>query len=180
MDKIWIAVIFIPSILILKNMTSKNGSFLDLRKVIKNHFLLFKDCKYQYAVFYIYPVFIAAGIAYKFTPESSFMEQLNVVVSILLSALLAIMGILVSKSFNALQENQFERAKRILTETNNAIIFDVFIGIVLIIINLVLYTVDLTNMLWGQFLAGISYYLLIVMLLNILLIIKRLSNLSDL
>lgn len=180
MNIIAVVIIIVPCLLIIHNLCAKNASFIDLNKVFVEHFGLFSKSKYQYVIFYVYPLMISAGISYYFTPEASFMEQFNVVVSILLSALLAIMSILISKDLSGLQEDQREKAHAILKETNNAIIFDVAIGIVLIIFNLVLFTLDIGNALGAKIIAGISYYLFIVMLMTILLIIKRLSKLSDL
>ena len=173
-------LIIIPCILIIQNLCAKNVSFIDLNKVFKEHMGIFKKNKYQYVIFYVYPLFISVGISYYFTPESSFMEQFNVVISILLSALLAIMSILINKDFSSVGIETKEKAKAILKETNNAIVFDIAIGILLVIVNLVLFTIDIGNAVWAKIVAGISYYLFIVMLLNILLIIKRLSRLSDL
>ncbi len=173
-------LILVPCLLIFHNLCDRNASFMNLNKVFKEHFGLFKKCKYQYVIFYVYPILVSVGICFYFTPKASFMEQFNVVVSILLSALLAIMSILISKDFSGLADDARNNAKAILCETNNAIIFDVSIGIMLIIVNLVLFTIDVENTLWAKVIAGISYYLFIVMLLTILLIIKRLSRLSDL
>ncbi len=153
---------------------------LNLNNVIKAHLGLFSDCKYQYVVFYVYPALIAIGLSGVYNAESNVMEQLNIVVSSLLSALLAIMSIIISKDISQLDnEGMIERAKNVITVTNNAIIFDVLVGVFSMIINLLLFAYTPDN-LFRRIVTVVSYYLLIVMLITLLLIIKRLSKLSEL
>lgn len=179
MNKIAMGLVVIPILLTLINMLRREASYISLGKVIKNHMSLFKQTKYQYVIFYIYPIFISIGIAYFTNPTDTFFEQENVVISILISALLAIMSILISKNYEDVEEEYLQNIKAVLKETINAIIFDVSIGAALMITNLIKITINIDCEIVQKIFAGVTYYLFIVMILTILLIIKRLGNLID-
>ena len=141
--------------------------------------MIFKEHKYQYVIFYIYPFLISIGLTYFSNMNSTFIEQENVVLSIMLSALLTIMGILVSKNYDTKDPDVKARINGVLYETNNAIIFSVVLGIILMILNLIFCSTNITNNHINKIIVGCNYYLFIVMLLTILFIIKRLGNLLD-
>lgn len=178
MIKIAFVLIAIPMILIFIGVIKSNIGFFDIGKMIKEHLLLFKNCRYQYCVFYVFPAFIGVGIALIYKPDVFFVEQLNVVISILMAALLSIISIILSKEYKDLDDGSLIRVKKVIGETNNAVVFSVSVGILLMVINM-LYLAICTKKNLSVFFCAMIFYLFIVLLLNILLITKRLSKLIE-
>lgn len=136
-------------ILLTGSLFKKNDSFFDLRKVFKQHFLLFKDAKMQYLTFYLYPMMLSVGIACFYIADVAFYENLNVIVSILISMLLAIYSILAGKDIEKYDKDRMTKIKAVIKETNNAITFSVVISVFLMILSLVIVA-----------LGDIQYYIL--------------------
>ncbi len=51
------ALIVLSSDIIFFLLLRKNESFFNIRNVVKKHFALFENCRSQYVVFYIMPLF---------------------------------------------------------------------------------------------------------------------------
>lgn len=169
-----ILMILIPTLLLLCGMMRKNEGFFNLRKVFINHFLLFKRARLQYLNFYVFPLFIAIGIVNFFVPTEDYYSQQNVIISIFISSLLAILSIIDSKKY---EEERIEKIKIVLDETSNAIVFSVCLCVFLMIISLVMSIAQEMCMGVLRVIGAISIYFMIVILMNMLLIIKRLEEL---
>ena len=125
--------------------------------------------------------------------DKEFYSNLSVIISILLSMLFAILSILTSRNydFNCKRDDGTENAEKkkvvkkmqaVLSETTTAIVFDVILSIFLVLYALVMPMVGEIgiDMLWVNItLSIVSYYLITVILLNLLLIIKRMTKLID-
>lgn len=188
---IGIALIVFSSFTILLLLFHKNESFFNLRTVIKEHLGLFKHCKSQYIIFYILPLFFAAGLALLYEGGERFYTELSVVMGIILSMLFAILSILSGHDFSTVKdETQQTMAKKVVKETINAIIFDSMLCLFLLLYGLVMIVVEgisFTEVSLSPtaiaiatcILAGISYYIFAVILLTLLLIIKQMSKLVE-
>ncbi len=161
----------------------KNESFFNLRDVIKDHLGLFHDCKSQYVIFYISPLFFAVGLSMIYEAGETFYTNLSVIVSVLLSMLLAILSILTGKDYSSIEDdNQRKNIKRITQETITAIVFDSMLCIFLLLYGLVMIVIDGVTFdaeVVKRIFAGIAYYSFAVMLLNLLLIVKRMSRIIE-
>ena len=93
---------------------------------------LFRGNISQYMTFYLYPFFLALGISIIYTAEITMYQNVIVVVSIFVSMLFAMLSMLISKNYQGYSQEQKERIKAVLKETNNAILFCVFICIMII------------------------------------------------
>lgn len=165
-------------VLLTISLFKKNDSFFNLREIFKQHFLLFRDARLQYLTFYVYPMILAVGISCFYIADATFYENLNVIVSILISMLLAIYSILAGKDIEKYDENRKVKIKTVIKETNNAITFSVVISIFLMFLSLVMVALgDIQYNILAMVFSILVYYLFIVLLLNILLIVKRLGKL---
>ena len=116
---------------------------------------LFKNARYQYLVFYIYPLIMSIGISILYVAEKEMYKDITVVVS-----------------------NQQQRIKAVIKETSNAIVFCTAISIFIICVSLIMTAIDFDKYQYlAKGVAVVIYYLLLVLLLNILLIVKRMGKL---
>lgn len=161
----------------------KNESFFNLRDVIKDHLGLFRNSKSQYVIFYISPLLFAVGLSMIYEAGETFYINLSVIVSVLLSMLLAILSILTGKDYSSIEDdNQRKNIKRVTQETITAIVFDSMLCIFLLLYGLVMIVIDgvaFDAEVVKRIFAGIAYYSFAVMLLNLLLIVKRMSRIIE-
>ena len=136
---------------------------------------------------------MAIGLAMLYGAGKEYYSDLNVTISILLSMLLAVLSILTGKDFSGIKDQQKkEKITQVIKETINAIFFNGLLCIVLLVYGLVIIIVSQISLdkiiieklhlnfnVIKSILSGISYYIFIVLLLNLLLVIKRVSVLID-
>ncbi|MBO4972704.1 MAG: hypothetical protein J6D45_07800 [Clostridia bacterium] len=188
-----ISFILISAIICACSIISKKPGFFNLKAVFVNHFKLFKHSFKHSFLFYGVPLIFASGIALVYQADKEFYSNLSVIISILLSMLFAILSILTSKNydFNCKKEDGTENVEKkkvvknmqaVMSETTTAIVFDVMLSIFLVLYALVMPIVEEIgiNVLGVNItLSIVSYYLITVILLNLLLIIKRMTKLIN-
>lgn len=185
-----VSLILMSAIICACSIISKKPGFLNLKSVFVNHSKLFKNSFKHNLLFYGVPLIFASGIALVYQADKEFYSNLSVVISILLSMLFAILSILTSKNydFNCKRDDGTEKKKvvkkmqAVLSETTTAIVFDVILSIFLVLYAIVMPMVGEIgiDVLWVNIILSIvSYYLITVILLNLLLIIKRMTKLID-
>ena len=197
MECIWIferitvntVLVCISVILILIALFQKNSNFFDIRFIIKSHFKVFSASPFQCAVIFGVPILLAIAAVNKQVLTKDMVDTLIIILSILLSMLFAMLSILSSlkkKAASKEQENDATASKKIekynelLKETFNSVIFE---GILCIIILATLLTLlfasDFTPSSLLTVISWTVYYLSLEVVLNILVVIKRLSTLFN-
>lgn len=185
---IGLLLFLLATILIFWFLFKKNEPFFNLRKVIYEHLLLFKNCKSQYFVFYVLPLLFSIGLSLIVTVNISFFSHMGVVLSIVLSMLMALMSILTNYDYSVFEnENQHAKAKLAVTQTINAILFCCFIGITMLLLGFAVIAVGDKDISWIPFdlklckilFSVFTYYFLCVILLTLLLIIKNISKIIE-
>lgn len=165
-------------LLILLGLFRKKNNFIDLRSVCINHFKIFKNARMQYFTFYVLPLFMAIGISCIYTADITMYQNIVVAISIFVSMLLAMLSILASKDISKYSDAHQEKIKNVLRETNNTIVFCTFVSIVIIVVSLIMIAISSTEMqMLKKIVASGVYYLIQVLLLNILLVVKRMGKL---
>ena len=180
---IGLALILLFVIINMFLLFHNNESFFSVKDVIKDHLKLFHNCKLQYIIFYLNPLIFAIGLSMVYEAGETFYTNLSVVVSVLLSMLLAILSILTEKDYSSIKDSiQSKNIKRVTQETITAIVFDsmlcIFLllyGLVMIVIDGIAFNIEVVR----QIFAFIAYYVFAVMLLNLLLIVKRMSRIFE-
>lgn len=195
-------LILLPMFVILVSVFRKSDSFISLGAVFKNHFIMFKSCRGQGAIFYILPLFIAVGLMLLYKLSQDFCESINIITSILLSMLFAICSIIGTKDYSLLAKaakleegtdvgktiaatgpyedsERYFKVRKVARETFDAIVVTTFIALVLIFACLAALAIDVFSKptLFISIASVIIYYLLGVTILNLLLIIKRMEKL---
>ena len=178
----------ISLILIAVLLFKKEEPYFNLREIIQEHLALFKECKTQYFIFYFLPLLLSIGLSLLFTVNYDFFSHLGVVLSIILSMMLAILAILCDYDFSKFEdEDQRSKAELSVKQTINAILFCCIIGIALLMEGFIIIAMSGKTFNWLPFNFSIckiivsvfSYYMLIVVLLNLLLIIKNISKIIE-
>lgn len=179
---------FIPALLIVFLLLKKKEPFFNFREIISEHLSVFKECKSQYFVFYVLPLFLSVGLTLLFDVNTNFFTHLGVVLSIILSILMAVLAMLCDFDYSKFKdENQKSKCKISVKQTINAILFCCIIGISLLLLGFVVIAASENNINWitidmtvcKKVLSVVTYYLLIVVLLNLLLVMKNISNIIN-
>ena len=180
---IGISLIGISTLLMLISLLRKRESFFNLRGIVVAHLSLFRNCKIQYFIFYGIPLLFASGLAMIYGAGETYFSSLIIIVSILVSMLLAILSILTTKEYvSAKSKQQHAKVQQVVSETITAIIFNTVLCIFLLLYGLIMVIIGDINFdinIVKRILAGISYYCFTVILLNLLLIVKRISRIIE-
>ncbi len=171
-------ILFLVSILILiLNFFSRNNNFFDVRGVFKQHFAIFLGAPFQIVVFFITPLLISIGIVLIKTIDKDIINNINIVLSIFISMFFAMLSILTGIEKKAGNNSEYND---LLKETFNTIIFENILCLVILVISFVqLFINDYTVSLYLKIASFIIYYLIIVVVLNIFVVIKRVKVLFD-
>lgn len=178
----------ISLMLIAVLLFKKEEPYFNFREILKNHFALFAKCKSQYWVFYFLPLLLSIGLSLLFTVNSNFFSHLGVVLSIILSMMLALLAILCDYDFSKFKDDtQRRNAETSVKQTINAILFCCIVGIALLLEGFIVIAMSGKTFNWIPFdfsicktiISVFSYYLLIVVLMNLLLIIKNISKIIE-
>lgn len=171
-------------LLLLGSLLSGKERFFHLREVVSEHLKLFENCPFQYVVFYVFPLFLSAGLALLYEAGETFYTNLSVILGVLLSMLFAILGILTGQDYSSVEdETQRKKAKQVVEETVNAIVFCTMLCLFLMLYSLALIVADGVALPCAEWLkmvlSGVGYYLFTVVLLTLLLIVKQMSRLIE-
>jgi hypothetical protein len=185
---IGIVSVAISVAIIIICLFKKNEPFFNLRKIFFDHLNIFQDCKSQYIIFYVLPVLFAVGLSLVYSAGLEFYSQISIILSILLSMLLASLSILCGYDFSTVEDaGQRERAQTVIKDTTNAIIFDCVLCLFMLLIGLTVVVLGGNTLSWLPFnisvikvvVSGISYYIFLVIILNLLLIVKQLCKIIE-
>ena len=163
------------AVLIIISLLQKNNNFLDMRQIVIQHFKVFKGSPFQCFIIFGVPAMFAVATAMCQLVNEDIINNLNIVLSILISMFFAMLSILCS--WGRKNDDKYNQLRK---ETFNAIVFESILCIVLLLISFIL--LFLNNYMPNLLLKSISiviYYLSFVVALNIFVIIKRLKVLFD-
>lgn len=119
---------------------------------------------------------MAIGLAEVKCVDKCTLSNLNVIISILIIMFLSISNTLCS--FN--KEKRNENYRQLLKETFNTSIFEIILCLFLLFISfIILFIGDFKDSITLRIISGITYYLTIITILNILVVIKRIKVLFD-
>lgn len=145
----------------------RNNNFINIFKIIADHFKIFDGAKKHIIVLYVVPILTATGISIVYTFSNSMVEAIMVVISVVISALLAFQGGILNIESN----KKDERKKAILEETNASINFTVLINIILVFFMLIY--IAISNSIFRIIFTAIITYIVLITFLTIMIIIKR-------
>lgn len=178
-------LIIIAIIPVLFSFHNEHKSFFNIKTVIKEHLKIFKDCKSQYLIFYGSPLLLSVGLAFIYDAQDNFYDNLSVIISIILSMLFAVLAILTNYDFSEKSDDDqnrtttHEKVLKIVNETTDSIMFETMICVFLLIYGMIVVIVrDVMplNVIVNKILTGISCFLFTVLLLDLLIVVKRMTK----
>ena len=178
------ALIVVAIIPIIISIFSERRSFFNIKSIIKDHLKMFENCKSQYLIFYGSPFILSVGLAFIYDAQDDFYDNLSVIISIILSMLFAVLAILISFDYsNSLNSNDntanSSNIIKVVNETTSSIIFETIICVFLLIYGMIVVIVRgvmSLNLVINKILAGVSCFFFTVLILDLLVVIKRMSR----
>lgn len=165
----------IAGIVLLFNFLKRNNNFFDFKAIVIQQFAIFKNCKGQIFVFYIVPLILAIGVVKIKLVDKDIINNINIVLSIFISMLFAMLSIV-----NGYEKKNRELYAKLLDETNNTIIFEIILCIIILLLSFaVLFIDNFANSIPLLITSLILYYLMFTIILHVFIIIKRMKNLYD-
>lgn len=157
----------------------KDGYF-DAKKIFYNYLKIFNNSKFKIGTVYFVLLILSISIGIIEIISGTLIDSITLIVSILSGAFLAFLPVVMdlkNKDVNSIKEAEY---KQVCESTNNVLIFELLIGVVELFfcfVYMFLYPkVNLTDkgyMVILSVFSSVIYYLIFVILLNILLILKR-------
>ena len=178
------ALIVVAIIPIIISIFSERRNFFNIKSIIKDHLKMFENCKSQYLIFYGSPFILSVGLAFIYDAQDDFYDNLSVIISIILSMLFAVLAILISFDYsNSLNSNDntanSSNIIKVVNETTSSIIFETIICVFLLIYGMIVVIVRgvmSLNLVINKILAGVSCFFFTVLILDLLVVIKRMSR----
>ncbi|MBO6230248.1 MAG: hypothetical protein J6O50_06745 [Ruminiclostridium sp.] len=177
-NNIGFILIIVAIIPVIISIFHEHKGFFNIKTVILEHFKMFKNCKSQYIVFYGSPLLLSVGLAFIYDAKDDFYNNLSVIISIILSMLFAVLAILSSYNYSNTSGNASNILK-VVNETINSIVFETMICVFLLLygmIVIIIHDVTTLNIIVNKCLTGVSCFFFTVLLLDLLVVIKRMSK----
>lgn len=182
-------LLYISLGLICCALLQKNSNFLDIRKVFTDHFAIFDNSPLQKFVIFIVPFLLSFSAISTQLLTKDIVNNLNIVLSILISMFFAILSILSSFTYKSTDpktvtdvslRKKAEKYNKLLKQTFNAVIFESVLSIVVLILSFAqLFSNDFSETWKLKVISLIVYYLALVIVFNILVVIKRIKSLFE-
>lgn len=180
-----IAILSISLLIILIALLQKNSNFLDIRGVFKEHLVILAKNPLQFIAVIICPASIAIVVAIHQPLTEGIVNNLNIVLSILISMFFAVLSILVSFTYKKADTNQpltpqQQNYNALLRQTFNTVIFESTLCVLLLAISFIALFIDSFSASIPLIItSAIVYYVSLVIALNILMVIKRIKVLFE-
>lgn len=164
--------IFIFCFFIFRSSTN----YSDLSIVIKDYYSVFSGAKRQFFLYWGTPLLFSASVIQVTVITSDLSESLIVFLSILVSGFFAMLSILASKA----SASNAPLYKEVLSGTVATVLIEILLCIITIVLTIAILFIGAKLHLVALYIISfLVYYGIFVMLLNILIIIKRLKALID-
>ena len=188
MNYFGIACIVISLLLIIFSIFKKENTFFNAIQIVKEHFSLFNKSFRQILIFYIYPLLLAIGVTIVYDAIDGLFDNFLIILSIVISMLFSVLAIITN--FNYKNDNNDEADKKqfdsriaqVVRESCNSILYSCLLCVFLILYCTVLIVLNDTSFytgILGKVLNGIAYYFFVVLILNLLLVVKRISKIIN-
>lgn len=152
-------------------------NFLSISRVLSDYRQVFRDAPKHIWIFWGVPAILAVSLVQVALVNDEVAESLLVFLSILIAAFFSILAILVSQQGFTDTTMQY---KKVLKESTTIVLVEIVLCVFALIITLSAAILGEQIPEWLQYtISGIDYYLIFVMLLNMLITIKRLKALID-
>lgn len=167
---------FLGVFILVVNFSIKSSNFVDIRFIVRRHFSIFRKNKLQFFSIYIIPVIFSITIGKNYVVNDGILDNLNIILSILISMFFAVLSILCSVDLGTKKDEY----KQLVRETFESTIFEIVLCLLLLFVSFIVLFIgkyDVNVIL--QVVSSVIYYLTFIVILNILVIIKRIQVIFD-
>lgn len=169
-------LVMLVTIVLIFTILQKNSNFLDVRSIFREHIRIFNGNTLQLLSIFIVPLVYSIAIVRIKLIDEIIINNLNIVLSIIIAMLFSITSIL--SAFNNTVSN--EKYKTLLRQTFNTAIFEVILCLFTLLISFIVLFIGKTDGNVIHHIISITlYYMPMVILLNILILLKRIKILFD-
>ena len=169
-------LIGISFLIILVYIFSKGTNFLSLKKVFNGYSEVFEEAKHHQLVFWGVPILLAVALTRVALITNDLTNNLLVFLSILISSFFAMLAVLVN-----IQANKHDATyQQVYKQTVSVVLVEIVVCVCALIITLSLLVFSGEALKWVVIIASfLDYYLVFVMILNLLILIKRIKAFVD-
>ena len=158
-------------------MICAKTNFLNVSRIFSDYKQVFGEVPRHMWIFWGVPVIFALSLIQVTLINNEVAESILVFLSILVAAFFSMLAILVSQQGFTDTSVQY---KKVLKESTTIVLVEIVLCVFALIITLSATILGNQIPEWLQYtISGIDYYLIFVMLLNMLIIIKRMKALID-
>jgi len=169
--------LFILALMILIVYIFKAGTnYLNIKKIFKDYISIFSNARKHLWLFWGVPVLLSAALVQVTALTSELAEHLSVFLSILISAFFAMLSILVSKDTAKQTGKLYEQ---VLKETASTVLLEIVLCMMALISLAIIFLSDSIKYGVQIIISIFEYYLVFVMVLDMLILIKRFKALID-
>ena len=171
---LFLVAIAIVAIYVAKSQTN----YIGIKKIFTDYFGIFEKKYHHILLFWGCPFIFSLSLIQADVATSDTLDTIIVFLSIIIAMYFSILAILIGKQTDSsiLSENH----KKLLNESATIILVEVILCIICLIISIsALLLTDSLPEIVLSILYFINYYFIFVMLLNILILMKRLKSLID-
>lgn len=175
-DNILKILCLIGGCILVFSLLLKTSNFLDVRSIVCEHYRIIKVNPIQMISIYAIPIIFAITISRKQCVSKDILDNLNIILSILISMFFAVLSILCSIN----SKTKDEKYQLLLKETFTSTVFEIIICLLLLFASFsILFIGKYENSIILQSVSILIYYLTMIVILNILIIIKRIKSIFD-
>lgn len=170
------AILFIIGFVVLcLCLCVKHSNFLDIRQIFIQHLSMFKGNPLQLIGIFLAPLLLAIGLSELKCIDADILINLDMMLSVLATILLLSLGVLCSVG-----KVKNENHKQLLKETVNTTIFELILFLLLFFGSFIaLIICDFKESIALKIVSCIIYYLTMLIILNVLVVIKRIKVIFD-
>lgn len=174
--------VFVGILLIVLVSVGKNNSFINITSIFSGYITAFKENKIRLAVFYLSPIIISFGIANFRTVSKEILDNINIVITIILSIFFVMIDLIENKHIRPIKEfndalghseADFIKVKK---ETIDIILVDAIYSVLYLFISFSIQFIGTDNKEMSVLLYIISiiiYSIVLIVVIHLLIILKR-------
>lgn len=163
-------------LIIIFGLCKKNDNYSDIRPILSEHRKLLQKNWLQCILFYGAPILLSLGTTMESYVTAEVLDNLNIIVSLLLSMLFAMLGLTVSFKQNG--NKQDEKYQTLINQTFNTVLYECIICIEILLLSLlVTFSGFEKSPLTLHIFSIIIYFLAYSLLLQVFIILKRIRAL---
>lgn len=176
--------IIISTFIVIIYMFQKNNNFIDIKRIVSNHFKIFDKSVWQILFFTIVPILFSIGFLIEQRLNDTILNCLSVIFSILLAMFFSILAVLLSiqSNFNQknTQKNMYNNTLLVIEQCTDTVIYEILLSIVILFLLFLFVVFEKSMATWVKYVSTFFVYTFSnSVILNIFILIKRLKSIFD-